>query len=294
MGGFILRLHTSTDHTVARAVCEYVTLSSVDISCGSFNRIWRQSARESRGHRGARRFVRARAGGQRLSAALSVWSVLLCGESVSATCDAPRVRVVTAHDTSRYSMPFGQKNRAEYMGAVARPRTALGRRWRWRQQRRRRRRRRVRTRARGGGGDGGRAAAGQEDQEGSEKLRRLLGLVRDGEARHCLSTQFSGRVVNTLCTQMEFLAFRSLGIAQNLASRARSIYISGFAAVEHLVVVTLSPPASSLQCLTLARRGRTTRRTNRLAKRRGGMATPRTVRCTSTSPVWCSQSLQGR
>ena len=36
------------------------------------------------------------------------------------------------------------------------------------------------------------------------------------------------------------------------------------------------------------------RRTNRLAKRRGGMATPRTVRCTSTSPVLCSQSLQGR
>ena len=85
-----------------------------------------------------------------------------------------------------------------------------------------------------------------------------------------------------------------LFISQNLASRARSIYISGFAAVEHLVVVTLSPPASSLQCLTLARRGRTTRRTNRLAKRRGGMATPRTVRCTSTSPVLCSQSLQGR
>ena len=77
----------------------------------------------------------ARAGGQRLSAALSVWSVLLCGESVSATCDAPRVRVVTAHDTSRYSMPFWQVHRAEYMGAVARPRTALGRRWRWRQQR---------------------------------------------------------------------------------------------------------------------------------------------------------------
>ena len=196
MGGFILRLYTPPRTT--RSHERYASMSRY--------RVWIFPAAlliESGGNRrvnlevtGVRADSCARRagapGGQNPDSPHSALSVVCAERGVSATRDVPRVRVVAAHDTSRYSMPFWQKNRAEYMGAVARPRTALGRRWWWRQQRRRRRRRRVRTRARGGGGDGGRAAPGQEDQEGSEKLRRLLGLVRDGEARHCLSRQFSG------------------------------------------------------------------------------------------------------